>query len=918
MKLYNFSFLRARCPWLTYGLGNRSLVAGAIKKLAQNFFGDADGKYSFQAWSEAIPVRAVSKTDAPKFGKLEPCGGDAFRMSFLYAWQLAIANGQDNKSLKGFMEGCRSMRVKFQYFATWEEFELSKWKVADRTQEIAESQVLVGLKRARAVAELQVSLKNGGHAAEPEDLAKFFSQANLRSMSGRVISMMVKIWTRFAQAGPAVCNLVETLDSEYGVHHTFNSHSNLDFLCQRTSCKTNPALQNSLLQWVLECFCYEVTKGKVAADVTGPGLKALLHRYLLKRRIVGYISKKFQGVDGDSEASHSDLPPEYSPSRVLQTVLGTMEGFRTSGLNSELPANLAWFGRLDEYLQRLLLFGSLVLRGATELDAVMDGCLGRDSLMSAEAFLLDASFKKLGLYDQDEFVSAAREARQPKRVEEDPPPPDPPAPTPEPETAVIEDKAAPGPDDEDKPEELDAMEPVIEDSEFIATIMRCAAAVFRIPQALKEKPDVLDRLSFFPLLRETMSELFIDILKKNSCDVAFVQLVEEAKLRRNTYVQFKVAPTPGAWRLESFPEGPKLFRIDLKTSRTPTDGSGLKNPWRYVPVVRKDENRNIIHRLFGDPKVKDDKQVFGLEATDILLFHDGRNPRAGEVFVKELVKPMGLRSSLWPARRVMALRLLYHNGEWEDGGYASPTFRRKASPVGSCVICPEPLETVWCVKPKDLVIPEKPRLYCDLPGSNRDRGWAKNSMKSDDDHLLTRVSKKTLEAMFAGEGGCDTLHDEELALEDGEDEPVEGSEPEPLAYGFVYPWEAEEKQYLEWFNCFCASDQVKVIDLYAGPIAAIAACRSKRTYLGYVPTILCKDVLYEMVLLRIVLDMVLNVQGFQPRRRHLTRAQSLGGDADADLDAALPRPGGDSAAAVPSQEEAAPPSEPEEEHEESD
>lgn len=308
-------------------------------------------------------------------------------MSFLYAWQLAIANGQDNKSLKGFMEGCRSMRVKFQYFATWEEFELSKWKVADRTQEIAESQVLVGLKRARAVAELQVSLKNGGHAAEPEDLAKFFSQANLRSMSGRVISMMVKIWTRFAQAGPAVCNLVETLDSEYGVHHTFNSHSNLDFLCQRTSCKTNPALQNSLLQWVLECFCYEVTKGKVAADVTGPGLKALLHRYLLKRRIVGYISKKFQGVDGDSEASHSDLPPEYSPSRVLQTVLGTMEGFRTSGLNSELPANLAWFGRLDEYLQRLLLFGSLVLRGATELDAVMDGCLGRDSLMSAEASL---------------------------------------------------------------------------------------------------------------------------------------------------------------------------------------------------------------------------------------------------------------------------------------------------------------------------------------------------------------------------------------------------------------------------------------------------------------------------------------------------------------------------------------------------
>ena len=58
---------------------------GCVKSLAENSFLSADGNFEFRAWDEAIVVRAVSKTDPPAWGSLEPCGGDA-----LSPWLLSI------------------------------------------------------------------------------------------------------------------------------------------------------------------------------------------------------------------------------------------------------------------------------------------------------------------------------------------------------------------------------------------------------------------------------------------------------------------------------------------------------------------------------------------------------------------------------------------------------------------------------------------------------------------------------------------------------------------------------------------------------------------------------------------------------------------------------------------------------------
>ena len=48
---------------------------------------------------------------------------------------------------------------------------------------------------------------------------------------------------------------------------------------------------------------------------------------------------------------------------------------------------------------------------------------------------------------------------------------------------------------------------------------------------LEGEPDKLDRLASFPTLRESMPDTFQDILYKNKCDVAFAQVLDDAKLR---------------------------------------------------------------------------------------------------------------------------------------------------------------------------------------------------------------------------------------------------------------------------------------------------------------------------------------------------------------------------------------------------
>ena len=81
-------------------------------------------------------------------------------LSLLYAWQQQCLMHDKNKTTaKSFEQGCRAMRVRFQCFASWEEYKLAKWKEAEDVKGFAETLMLVGLKRCRALADLQAFLQ---------------------------------------------------------------------------------------------------------------------------------------------------------------------------------------------------------------------------------------------------------------------------------------------------------------------------------------------------------------------------------------------------------------------------------------------------------------------------------------------------------------------------------------------------------------------------------------------------------------------------------------------------------------------------------------------------------------------------------------------------------------------------------------
>ena len=316
--------------------------------------------------------------------------------------------------------------------------------------------------------------------------------------------------------------------------------------------------------------------------------------------------------------------------------------------------------------------------------------------------------------------------------------------------------------------------------------------------------------------------------------------------------------------------------MDLKTRRSEPDA---KTPYKKVPQTCKTEQRNILQALLGDPAITGDQQ-FGMSAEDMLVYHDGRNLRNGMQFMKDVAKPLALRKVMWPARKVAQVRLLYHNDEFKTG-FARPARRVESSVIStSSASSPEPLETIYILKPKDVTVPLRARVHLDLPGRNRDRGWAKNGLKNAEERLLTALPTHILEKMFTGQARGDGLEDEVLDLEpEQEAEETDGEEGnDSTKHSLLFPWEAEEKQVLEIYNCYSVSQQVTIVDIYGGAMAAIAACREKRNYLGFVPNTFSQTVLHEMVLLRVLIDMVLG--SIVTKRRHLTRAHSLGGEPD--------------------------------------
>ena len=162
--------------------------------------------------------------------------------AFYFAWYAALVSGEPTDA---FEECCRAMRIMFELLPSKEGTEIRKWALAEESFALADTQVLQGLKRARAIKQFEQNLKHDGKKCEHEALEKMFSSGGISSMSARVIGTLLKVAERF-EAVPAASLSVSALDSSFGNTHALTSHSNLDILCGKTAIRSDPLLQNAL------------------------------------------------------------------------------------------------------------------------------------------------------------------------------------------------------------------------------------------------------------------------------------------------------------------------------------------------------------------------------------------------------------------------------------------------------------------------------------------------------------------------------------------------------------------------------------------------------------------------------------------------------------------------------------------------
>ena len=297
--------------------------------------------------------------------------------------------------------------------------------------------------------------------------------------------------------------------------------------------------------------------------------------------------------------------------------------------------------------------------------------------------------------------------------------------------------------------------------------------------------------------------------------------------------------------------------------------------------------QHIQNALLGDPSMKQQRPSL-LTDQDLIIFMDGRMPQNTELWVKEVAKRRKIEKDFWLERKPAGLRLLYNNKEFESGGYAAPARRHKGKTWSARESMPDPLETCSLLKPKKCILDEKPRKHVDLPGTNRDRGWAGLELKSEEERLLTRVPVETFEKLLPAD--AHTVGAGDLRLSEGEEMNAEDDVAKEIdAWAYLFPWEASEKQSREVLGCFSHPTTVAVVDFHASPMTAIAACRDRRSYCGFCITEGLRTVIYEQVLLKIIVEMILGCpDGFTRAKRHLSRASSLGASEDPASFAASP------------------------------
>ncbi|CAE7906934.1 unnamed protein product [Symbiodinium microadriaticum] len=794
-----------------------------------------DGSLGFSSWSDAVVIRSKSMSERPKPLEHDTVNHDAYRVSFLVAWS---QKQQLGLSTSDFEKGCRCFRVRYEYLPGDEHFERRKWQLCQDAFTGSQVQTLVGLRRAQAVQEVERLLQRSGKSSSAGDIEKWFRAGNLQQMSEKTIRAMLRIARRFATVSPEGPLIVAELDSKFQTEHCLSGHTNLDLLCSRTSIPKNSTLENGLLMWVLQSLREDIIKGSLDPNVGGQLLGSIVSMYLLKRRLVLYQVKKF-GAD------HKAFGEAFS----------SMQTFLKSGLELQQASCLEWLRQAPDYLVEVVTFSAKVLKGHKAIDEVLLKLAMADPKMSPEGALLE--LEKAGLHDHRALVGLMEDAKQPKVPETIPAPPE------------ADKQAAEQEVSKDVPEELpeDMGDQVAAEDE----------------KKSKETKG-LDRLQAFPHLKHHMADLLHDIIYKNPDDNKFANVLDDAIISvlvqfigRNTYVQLHVTPEDATeWQMLlkglHLPEDGRLHKIDAKCMHQgpPPEGYG-QDMHRNRAVLHDAAFKRSLTTIFGDAGPG---STGVLVQGDLVLICDGRVSRNHQTINREVTKVIKNEKKegqgqmrLRKYEPVSHLRFLYHNREFEGR-------RMSRSCSGTSKGAnPEPLENVSVIWTKDVTLELRERKFVDLPGNNKARGWASQALKGDEDYMVSLLPRDCLQAMADGTEAPKPPHS------DSEESGPEEKETAEVSVLPLHPWEGTEEQAREIVHCFLPKKTSVVIDYFAGLVSAVACARDKVRYIGFVRNTTSLSVLSEMVLLRIVLDMVQDrADGFRRATRHLSKSLSLGGE----------------------------------------
>ncbi len=138
----------------------------------------------------SIAVRAVSLTEMPPPGTLQPLDGDAHRLAFMLAWAES-----EKQKLPRAAEFC----TRLIYAPDPDDSLRLPWTLSEQTKSHAESEVLRGYRRTRGVMAVASPLEGRGKSHTAADVSIWFATVHSESgddMSVSVIQQHMRIHAR--------------------------------------------------------------------------------------------------------------------------------------------------------------------------------------------------------------------------------------------------------------------------------------------------------------------------------------------------------------------------------------------------------------------------------------------------------------------------------------------------------------------------------------------------------------------------------------------------------------------------------------------------------------------------------------------------------------------------------------------------